>query len=268
MATRIILLSDIHGNLPAFRAVIASLPEHDAVIVAGDHCLDGPNPAEVLDLLHELRWTLIMGNTDHDILEPPQDLKGHKLRLLEWTREQLGPERLRRLSCLDFSARIRHEEAAIPVLGPAVNPEDPLVHRSAEQNWADLRNDIEHGEDALLVVHANPLNLDEQLYPTMSEEQLRPYLQYMQARVLAFGHLHIPYIRPVGDALLLDVASVGHPKDHDRRAAYTVLRWDNGSRSLTQVRVPYDVEETVFLMRRSGMPDVEKHIASLLKASY
>ncbi len=122
--------------------------------------------------------------------------------------------------------------------------------------------------DALLVVHANPRNLEDHLRPTMSEEELRPYLGGIHANVLAFGHLHTPYVRPVGDVLLVDVASVGHPKDHDLRAAYSVLTWENGSRSVNQIRLPYDVEETVHLMRRSSMPDVEKQVASLLKASY
>jgi predicted phosphodiesterase len=118
------------------------------------------------------------------------------------------------------------------------------------------------------VVHANPRTFDEHLYPTMSEEQLQPYLEGMKARILAFGHLHIPYVRPVGDGLLIDVASVGHPKDHDLRAAYTVLTWDDGRRSVEQVRVPYDVEETISLMHRSGMPDAGAYGERLLKAAY
>jgi diadenosine tetraphosphatase ApaH/serine/threonine PP2A family protein phosphatase len=102
----------------------------------------------------------------------------------------------------------------------------------------------------------------------MSEVELRPYLAGIDANVLAFGHLHTPYVRPVDDVLLVDVASVGHPKDHDLRASYCVLTWDNGSRSISQKRVPYDVEETVYRMRHSGMPCAEKQVASLLKASY
>jgi len=300
MTLRIVLMSDIHGNLPALRAVVDALPEYDSVVVAGDLCLDGPNPADVLDLLDELGWFLLMGNTDHDIVAQSEDLKDQKAKQVEWTRWQIGPSRLRRLASLDFSARFSPATGAVPILGPAIDsssaPSMPAVRSGTPpQAWVTLR--VSPGErdssavgaagyplgvsrplqpeqsqamtdDALLVVHANPRNLEDHLRPTMSELELRPYLAGIDANVLAFGHLHTPYIRPVDDVLLVDVASVGHPKDHDLRASYSVMSWDNERRSISQIRVPYDVEETVHRMRHSSMPDVEKQVASLLKASY
>lgn len=230
---RLILMSDVHGNLPALRAVLDSLPQHDAVVVAGDHCLDGPRPADVLDLLDDLGWSLVLGNTDRDIVAPPTDATDKKREVVQWTREELGSDRLERLASLPFSVCVESGTG-----------------------------------ESVLVVHANPCNLDDHLRPTMSEDELRPYLQDVEASVLAFGHLHVPYVRPVGDVLLVDVSSVGHPKDHDRRAAYCVLTWENGCRSLTQYRVPYDVDVTVQQLQRSGMPYAAKQIRSLLAATY
>jgi predicted phosphodiesterase len=233
MAKAVIVMSDIHGNLPALRAVAVSLPPHDAVVVAGDHCLEGPRPAQVLELLLEAGWSLVLGNTDRDIVSPPDDLKKHKSDMVHWARRQLGEGLLRKLADLPFSLTVPGENG-----------------------------------EAALVVHANPRNLDDHLYPTMGEEELDPYFRDVREDILAFGHLHVPYVRPVGGRLLIDVASVGHPKDKDLRAAYTVLTWEGKRRSVTQVRVPYDVEETVALMRKSGMPGAEKEIASLFEASY
>jgi predicted phosphodiesterase len=140
---------------------------------------------------------------------------------------------LKRLAALPFSHRVTSEEGALA-----------------------------------LVVHANPLNLDDQLYPTLSEEELKPYLDATDAPLLAFGHLHIPYIRPVRGILLVDVSSVGHPKDRDRRAVYTVLEWQGEQRSVTQVRIPYDIEHTVEALRRSDMPHGAEEADALLQASY
>jgi diadenosine tetraphosphatase ApaH/serine/threonine PP2A family protein phosphatase len=120
----------------------------------------------------------------------------------------------------------------------------------------------------VLVVHANPLNLEDQLYPTLSEDKLEPYLQHVNAEVLAFGHLHIPYVRPVAGTLLIDISSVGHPKDGDRRAAFTVLTLHGDRRSVEQVRVPYDIDETVRLLHVSGMPFADEESTALRKASY
>jgi predicted phosphodiesterase len=229
-------MSDIHGNLPALQAVADSLPQSETVVVAGDHCADGPCPAQVVDLLQELGWTLIMGNTDRDVVE---DNGG---KSAAWTREQLGAKRLGFLSQLDFSVTLdsRDEEEAQGVA------------------W----------NEAILVVHANPLNLEDQLHPTMSEEELRPYLEKTEEEIVAFGHLHTPYVRPVFGKLLVDVSSVGHPKDQDVRAGYTVVKLRNGARSVDQTRLPYDIEKTLHLIKRSGMPAAEKQMKALLKASY
>ena len=162
MPKRVVVMSDIHGNLPALEAVDASLPNSDMVIVAGDHCLEGAAPAEVLDLLYQRGWTLLVGNTDRDITVPSDDLDEDEAAQVAWTREQLGEERLRALRTLEFGARVEGE-----------------------------------GGDSLLAVHANPLNLEDQLYPTLSEEELRPYVEAAGTGILAFGHLHIPYVRPV-----------------------------------------------------------------------
>ncbi|HEX6508547.1 MAG TPA: metallophosphoesterase [Chloroflexota bacterium] len=233
MAPRVVFMSDIHGNFPALRAVVDALPTYDAAFVAGDLCLEGPCPAQVVDLLRELGWTVVMGNTDRDLIAPPDGGKRTKRDRVDWTRRQLGPERLNWLKGLPFSAR-----------------------------FADK------GTDAVLVVHANPLDMDRHLRPDMTEAELDPFLASIDTNLLAFGHLHTPYIRPVGDVLLMDVSSVGHPKDHDRRSAFTVVTWDDGHRTIEQVRVPYDIEETVHLLRHSGIPEAEEQVEALLRASY
>jgi predicted phosphodiesterase len=233
MTYRAIFMSDIHGNLPALQAVRGSLPAHDAVYVAGDLCFEGPCPAQVLDLLLESGWTLIMGNTDRDIVIPPESAGGLNGDRVTWTREALGADRLERLATLPFSATCAPE-----------------------------------GADEVLVVHANPLNMDEHLPPTLSAAELAPYLHNVTSDIIVFGHLHTPYVRPVDDVLLIDVSSVGHPKDRDRRAAYTIITWDGERRSIEQVRIPYDLEQAVSLLRRSDMPGAEEQIESLLKASY
>lgn len=228
---RSIFLSDIHGNMHALEAVIRALPEHDEVVVAGDLCLDGPHPARVWDRLVELGWQLLMGNTDRDIASFPVGVKPKHRASIAWTREQLGPERVARLGDLPFSLRA--------------------------------------GRDgSVLAVHANPRTIDEHLYPTMTEKDLKPYLAGIDAEIIVFGHLHIPYVRPVGSHVLVDVSSAGHPKDHDRRAAFTVVEWQGGTRSIMQVRVPYDIDATVDALRRSDMPDANGQAEALLKASY
>ncbi|HZU13871.1 MAG TPA: metallophosphoesterase family protein [Chloroflexota bacterium] len=229
MGTTVILMSDIHGNLPALQTVAASLPPADAVYVAGDLCLEGPEPSAVVDVIRERGWQAVMGNTDADVVSGVEDKEG----LVAWTRETLGAERLDWLASLPFSLTFDRDGAA-----------------------------------AIQIVHANPLNLEDHIWPEMTREQLQPYLDAVTAPILAFGHTHIQFLRPVDGTLLADVSSVGHPRDRDRRAAYTIVRWDGERRTVEEVRIPYDIDETLRLMETSGMPDAADAGRALLRASY
>jgi len=88
-----------------------------------------------------------------------------------------------------------------------------------------------------------------------------------RAAVITFGHLHTPYVRQVSGRLLVDVSSVGYPRDGDRRAAYAILEWDGGWRAEIH-RVPYDLAETAAAFRACGAPNAEKRIKQLYRASY
>jgi putative phosphoesterase len=103
-------VSDIHGNLHALEAVLedACRTGADMLVVAGDLVHQGPRPAETLDLLRGLdggrlgALRVIRGNTDRHLLEdapvPAGADAAERQAGLEWTREQLGEERLRWLS--------------------------------------------------------------------------------------------------------------------------------------------------------------------------
>ncbi len=125
------------------------------------------------------------------------------------------------------------------------------------------------GQD-LLMVHANTRDLETHIDPDASPAEVARLLTGMPetATAVAFGHLHIPYARRVDGRLLIDVASVGHPKDGDPRAAYAVAEFTDGAWQAAIHRVAYDVEKTVAAIRASGMPHPKKRINDLRKASY
>ena len=63
---KLAIVSDVHGNLIAFDAVIAAVQEEspDLVVHSDDLVLNGPHPAEAVDRVRELGWPGIVGNTD------------------------------------------------------------------------------------------------------------------------------------------------------------------------------------------------------------
>ena len=76
---RVAIVSDIHGNVRGLEACLADLRAQggaDLVIGAGDYCMDGPRPREVLECLKEAGATCVRGNTDRYIAEPLRTEEG------------------------------------------------------------------------------------------------------------------------------------------------------------------------------------------------
>ena len=235
---RIAIISDIHGNQVALEAVLEHIAQQAAIdnlVIAGDLCLNGPCPREVLELIQALNCPVIQGNVDVDVVTQ-RPKKGTKKRdIVEWTREQIGEAGINYLDLLPTSHIV-------------TNP---------------------HGSD-ILVVHANPLNQEDTIFPTATDEELERLLGRVTSTIsaIAFGHLHIAYQRRWRDLLLFDAGSCGLPRDEDHRASYGVLTWQNGAWQAEHHRVEYNVPMVVDQLRTCGMPHTEKRIKVLLEARY
>jgi predicted phosphodiesterase len=241
---RVAVVSDIHGNQVALEAVLRDLAEQapvDHLVIAGDLCLNGPCPREVVEIVQGLHCPVIMGNVDVEVVSAALDKGEKKRNTAAWTREQIGQAGIDYLAALPFAHRVVHP-----------------------------------GGSDLLVVHANPLNLEDALFPNASDSALEYFLGGLDGSVgaLAFGHLHIAYTRRWRHLLLADVGSCGLPRDEDLRAAYGILSWHasrdggDGAWEAEIRRVVYDVQMVVKQIKSSGMPNVEKRVKTLLEARY
>lgn len=247
---RILLFSDIHGNIAALEAVLADSVRHgpyDLTLCLGDVAWAGPRPAEVLARLREQcgddpsgkSWPAVClyGNCDRillDELAPPPKKDGDRFqRHREWM--------LSRLSAADL----------------AFLRQMPFSHRAAPLPGHDL-----------LAVHANPRNVDDPIQPDLSDGAIDAVLGPAEFQVLAYGHVHIPAVRLWRGRLLVNVASVGLPMDGDTRAAYSVLTWAGGGWRVAQYRVEYNVQSVAREMRRNGLPRGRHFAERLLQARY
>jgi len=235
---RIAVISDIHGNQVALEAVLQDLHHQSAVdqlVIAGDLCLNGPCPREVLEIVQGLNCVVLQGNVDYEVVTQALNKGAKKRNTAAWTREQIGQEGI------DYLASLPHS------------------HRIANS----------HGND-LLVVHANPLNLEDAIFPNAPDSTLEYLLGGLDDGIgaLAFGHLHIAYTRRWRNIFLVDVGSCGLPRDEDIRASYAILSWQAGSWVAEIRRVAYDVQAVVKQIKTSGIPNVEKRVKTLLEARY
>ncbi|HXO17756.1 MAG TPA: metallophosphoesterase family protein [Candidatus Dormibacteraeota bacterium] len=234
---RIAVLSDIHGNLLALDACLADLESQgsaDAIVVAGDLCLDGPKPKKVLQRLEEIGAACVRGNTDRYLSEDSSKERfapGESARIA-WTRLEIGERWVSWLKELPFALRIGEDD------------------------------------NQLLVVHANPKTDDEHLWPDADDDLLRRLVGEETAMVIAFGHLHLPYVRMWRGKLLANVASAGLPKDGDPRAGYAIVTERKGGWQIKHRRVAFDVKKAATQLADCGIPESTELIATLRRHRY
>lgn len=237
---RIAVMSDIHGFSLALDSVLADLEREgpfDEIVVAGDLAEVGPDPAGVIARLRDSGFTILQGNTDHDVVEAA--LGNHDQRGLRYVVDQIGDTGVQWLAELPFSRRITPPGGISPA-------------------------------DDLLVVHANPHDQLRPLSPELSDRELSEIIGDTTAAVLAFGHVHIAYSRQLENVLLVDVSAVGNPKDRDLRCKYGIFTWDEPRRTWQAEikRIDYPLAETVAQIMASGLPKPDKTRRKLEAASY
>ena len=233
---RIAVFSDIHGNVHALDRCLEDVRERggaDVIVAAGDLCLDGPKPKQVLKRLDEVGARCLRGNTDRMVGEADLDqLDPEDARGVRWVREQIGEERTRALAELPFSLSFGE------------------------------------GEDGLLICHANPKSDDEHVWPDAYDDTLERLFDGVPQRTIAFGHLHLPYVRVWRGRTLVDVASAGLPKDGDPRAHYALFTKRSGGWEVQPRRVWFDVDKVAKQLRKSGIPDLGERLATLREHRY
>jgi putative phosphoesterase len=233
---RIAILSDIHGNRTAFDAVLSDIRDvsPDIVFHGGDLADGGSSPVEIVDHIRALGWPGVVGNTD-EMLARPEIFEAFAAKRPQlnavWeatraaanvTREWLGEDRLEWLRNLPF--RQIQESVA-------------LVHARPETAW---NSPMPGASDDELELAYHPLN--------------RP--------VVAYGHIHLPYIRNTSKLTVANAGSVGMPLDGDRRASYLLI---DGEAAILR-RVEYDIDREIRNLRTCGIPHSD-WIATILSTA-
>ena len=167
---RVAIVSDVHGNLTAFDAVLADIQRRapDLVLHGGDLALMGAQPAEVIDRVRELGWPGVVGNTD-EVLWRPQEQR---------RQEELAPK-LAPLLSLIFQ---EYAPATLELLG--------------EERVAWLRGlPAQQRLEDLVLVHAAPEDLWRAPLPDAEDGELSAVYGPLDAATAVYGHIHRPYTR-------------------------------------------------------------------------
>lgn len=211
---RIALISDIHGNEVALRAVLRDIERSgvDRIACLGDVAALGPRPREALHLARTKADVFVLGNHDENLFRPPA--------------EKLHP------------AVAAAEEHCRAVLDAG----DLQIVRSFVES---ARLEIPSG-GSLLLFHGAPGSNTRNVLADTPDGELDVILPPRGAEVMAGGHTHLQMLRQHRGRWLLNPGSVGLPFEsfvHGGpprilpHAEYAIVEWYGGSVSVTFRRV-------------------------------
>ena len=230
---KIAIISDIHANYEALESVLEDTVNQgvDQILCLGDIVGYGPDPAKCVTTIQSLGCPVIRGNHDHDAANDREleNLNDTARISLEWTRKQLSTAQREWLGTRPFSRRVGRFA---------------ISHASLHEpeHWHYVRDlaDAEH------------------------------FLNLQNVPLCFIGHTHRPgYFEHSGGIVhevrqknhtlnddaktLINVGSVGQPRDGDMRASYVIF--DRAERSIQFQRVDYDVARTQSRLRAQGLPE-------------
>jgi putative phosphoesterase len=231
--TRIAVLSDVHGNLIALEAVLKQIKKDrpDAVLVAGDLVMNGPDPNGTVDALRALEADgalIVPGNTDIAVGDfdygaaYPQYQDGVPDTIsvaAEWAHDELGDEQLEWLRRLPAERRIR-------------TADDTLV----------------------LVVHASPGSQTRGFDQSLDANVVFERAAATDARVICVGHTHVPEVRDLGWKLIVNDGSAGYVFDGDPTASWAMVTVADGEASAVIRRTEFDVLTVANAISARGLP--------------
>jgi len=211
---KVAVLSDIHGNLPALRAVVADIDhwQPDLVVVDGDIINRGPLSGDCLEVVLERQtadgWQLLRGNHEEFVLDCAD------------------PDRPRAGPAFEMTRFAHFALAQVADYVPSLRTMPDVFERAGPNG------------DLLRVVHASMRSNRDGVYPMTTDEELRRQIAPAPA-VFVTGHTHRPLVRHIDHSMVVNIGSVGASFDEDRRASYGRFEW-NGAWSLEVVRLDYD----------------------------
>lgn len=229
---RYAVISDVHGNIEALKAVLEDIKKKKVtdILFLGDAVGYGPDPDECVEVLNSECKVLLAGNHDWAVLglTDIEYFNPYARAGVLWTRETMEKDNISILKSLPISEEIEDKK--------------------------------------IFLVHSTPKEPTQWHYLlTLWDAEIN--FHYFDNMICFLGHSHRPFIIErlpsgemrtyrnevqIGDAerYIINVGSVGQPRDGDPRACYAVV----DDKSVKLCRVEYDIEKTQNKMRMYGLP--------------
>jgi len=116
----------------------------------------------------------------------------------------------------------------------------------------------------IVLAHGSTRSINEYVLEDADEGYVLDMMAEAEANVLCVGHSHLPYHRIIGDKHVINIGSVGKPKDGNRNGCYALLTIED-SIQVEFIRFAYDIEKAATAILQSPLPD---ELADRLRKAY
>ncbi|AMM54562.1 metallophosphoesterase family protein [Pyrococcus kukulkanii] len=215
------IISDIHSNYEALKAVWKEVKEAEIIVCLGDLVGYGASPNEVVEFMRKYiekgKIMCVRGNHDNAIaFGADWHFNPYARQAVRWHQRVMTPENL------EFLRRL------------------------------PVRLFFNYGDRSYHMVHGSPrAPLDEYLFPWLPDSEFADCLRYIREDDLLVGHTHVPMIKEIQGRRIINPGAVGQPRDGDWRASYAILHEDG---KVEFYRVEYDVETAASKIIKAGLP--------------
>lgn len=236
MVTRILVLSDIHGNWPALAALTKKFPpqEFDLIVNCGDSLVYAPFPNQVMNWLREHKVLTILGNTDKKVRKI---LKGKSFK---------KPGKMEK--------RIMYEHTAA-----LLKPKNRKFLRNLPKSQLLEIQDEDLGDGPFPLIglyHGSPAAHHEFIFADTPESRFEELADLCDCNIVISGHSHSPYHRIVKGTHFINPGSVGRMFDGDPSASCATLLLAGNSIEVEHFRIPYTIDQLVSEIRSFELPEI------------
>lgn len=237
------IIADVHGNYPAFTAVLEDAAKNGvkAYIFAGDYIFDLPYPNEVVNHIRNLKHTYIVKGNKEGYLknlmaEDQSTWNIDQIGAIHQTYRELTPENTAYLNALPEARLV------------------PLPYHGAVYVTHSIKT-LENGTSPVTsstsfhaAMKQNPFTHDQFLQQSqayLNDPSTRAAIADVDASVIVFGHSHLQWHGRCEGKLVINPGACGTPLDHITQVAYTILTDTANGLTIEERRVPYDIENTI-----------------------
>lgn len=227
---KILLIADIHGNLPALQAVLRHAQREapiETILNMGDSVGYGPYPDEVVRVIQGAAFINLLGNYDKKVLS-----KRHREE--DWARVSTPDKRL--LFAWTYQA----------------------LSKSSRKYLKSLPKfrELTFAGKTILMTHGSPASHTEHLLPDTPTERFAELAALAGTDIVLCGHSHQAFSYQAGETLFINPGSVGRPDDGLPLASYAILTLAGEAIEVEHYRIPYDILAAVRQVRQSGLPSI------------